>query len=127
MHGGSDAAAGKRDWRAAVLGDHQRLAAVAAAHAARDQAHALGERDAALARADDLTACFQGVERRDELGTRRPEAVGQTVDDEVLSLRAVEAVEDLLLDVGGRAQTNTGGWNSPNRDLIASETSPSVV
>jgi hypothetical protein len=109
VHGRPDAAAGKRDRRAAVLGDHDRLAAIAAAHAAGDHAHALGERDAAFTRADDLAACFQGVERGDELGAGRAETIGQTVDDEVLTLRAVQAVEDFLLDVGARAQTNTGG------------------
>jgi hypothetical protein len=109
MHGGSDAAAGERDRRATVLRNHDRLPAVAAAHASGDEAHALGERNAAFAGADNLAACFQGVERGDELGAGCAEAIGQTVDDEVLALRAVQAVEDFLLDVGARAQTNTGG------------------
>jgi hypothetical protein len=127
VHGGADAAAGERDGRAAVLGDHDGLSTVAAAHAAGEEAHALGESDAAFARAHDLATRFQRVERGGEIGARCAETVGQAVDDEVLALRAVESLEDLFLDAGARAQTNTGGWNSPNRDRIASETSPSVA
>jgi len=109
VHGGTDAAAGERDRRAAVFGDDERCAAVAAAHAPGDEPHALGERDPSFAGANDLPTRLQSIDCSEEIGTRNVEAVGQAVDDEVLALRAVQTVEELVLEVDARAQTNTGG------------------
>jgi hypothetical protein len=133
VHGGSERPGRERDRRTAVVGEDHGATAAPGLHATGHAAEALGKRHAALAGADDLAARFEIGERRFYIAGAGVDALGETVDEEVLALDPMERCKDALRELAGGValvtapggQTNTGGWNSPKCSRMASEISPS--